>query len=181
MGSLATPSGDILYDARVDAPEEPALGESQVAIDGGLGYLHQDGGFLGRATQKVAQFDQLDFVGIELDQFVQCPVQVQHFRAVNVDPQKVVVERDAVEATTPPLGLGFARMVNQDHAHHFGGEGVEMPAVVPCGLFLVQEPEVKLVDQRRGLKNVRVALPTDVGGGYLPKVRIDERHQIFKG
>jgi hypothetical protein len=37
------------------------------------------------------------------------------------------------------------------------------------------------VDQSRCLKNVRIALSANIGCGHLPKVRVDERHQIFKG
>ncbi len=174
-------SGCILDDARVDTPVQPALSESQVAIDGGLGHLHQVRRFLGSATKKVAQFDELDLVGIERAQFVQCVVQVQQFRAADIDPQEIVAKRDAIMTATPHLCLAFTRVIDQDHTHYLGGEGVEMLTVFPGGLLLVQKPEVELVDQGRRLKHVGIALSANIGRGHLAKVGVDERHQFLKG
>jgi hypothetical protein len=56
-----------------------------------------------------------------------------------------------------------------------------MLAVVPRGFLLVEQPEIKLVDQGRCLKNAWIALSANIGRGHLPKVGVDERHQFLKG
>jgi hypothetical protein len=45
----------------------------------------------------------------------------------------------------------------------------------------LQQAEVKIVDQRRGLENIGVSFSADVGCGYLAQVRVDQRHQALKG
>src|SRR5580698_8223327 len=113
----------------INPPVEPTLDELQVAIDGGLGNLHEGSGFFGGAAQKVAQFDQLSLIGIQRAQFVQSAIQVQQLRAANVHPGQVVAERNALASAAPHLGLISTRMVDQDHAHYPGRKGEEMPPV----------------------------------------------------
>jgi hypothetical protein len=39
-------------------------------------------------------------------------------------------------------------MIDQDSAHHFGGDGQELRAVLPVNAILVNQPQVGLVDER---------------------------------
>ena len=58
-------------------------------------------------------------------------------------------------------------MVDQDHTHHFGGERIEVPAVLPFRFPLVQQPQIQFVDENGSLQKVSVTLPGDIGGGHL--------------
>jgi len=55
-----------------------------------------------------------------------------------------------------------------------------MAAILPSGLFLIQESQVKLVDERRTLQDIGVALPSHIGRCHLPQMRVDELHQLLK-
>ena len=138
-------------------------------------------GFLGGAAEKVAQFDELNLVGVERGQLVQRAIQVQQLRAVNVDPRQIVAERNALAVAAAHLRLHLARAIDQDHAHHLGGKGVKMAAILAHGLLLIQEAQIKLVDQRCSLQEIGIALTSDIGRGHLAQMWINQRHQIFKG
>jgi hypothetical protein len=56
-----------------------------------------------------------------------------------------------------------------------------MAAIFPDCLFLLQEAQVKFVDQNRGLENVGISLPANVGCGYLAQVGVDQRHHLLEG
>jgi hypothetical protein len=67
-------------------------------------------------------------------------------------------------------------MIDQNHAHHLGGEGVKVTAILPAGLFLVQQSQVELMHQHSSLQNARIALPAHIGRGNLAQVGINQRH-----
>src|SRR6266480_7548899 len=71
---------------------------------------------------------------------------------------KVCPEAFPIKASDHPLRIRKAnpsplitRVIDERHAHHLGCEGVEMLAVFPHGLVMVQEPNVEFVDEARGL------------------------------
>jgi hypothetical protein len=163
-------------DAGADAAEEPALDEAKVSIDGGFGDLAEVGGLFGGAAEEVAELDELDFIGIELGEFVEGAVEVEQLGAVDVDPGEIVGEGDALASATAHLGLFLASVIDEDHTHDACGEGVEVAAVFPGGLLLIEEAEVKLVDEDGSLEDVWIALAADIGGGHFTEVGVNERH-----
>jgi hypothetical protein len=82
--------------------------------------------------------------------------------------------------SAPHLGLVSARVINEDAAHHLGRKGIEMLPVFVCDLPLIQELQIELVHQGRGLQQVGVPLPPNVRGGDLSEMGVDKRHQLFK-
>ena len=51
-----------------------------------------------------------------------------------------------VGAAAALIGLRAPGLVDQDHAHQFGRERVEMAAVLPVGIALLNQPQIQLVD-----------------------------------
>src|SRR6202022_2936873 len=111
----------------------------------------------------------------------QRPVQGDKFCAANVDPRKIFTQGNALASAAAHLRLVPPRVIDENHAHYLGREGVEMPAVFPCSLLLVQEPQVEFMDQGRGLKYIGISFSAHIGSGYFPEMRVDERHQLFEG
>ena len=165
----------------MDTPVKPALDELQVAINSRFGNLHQLGGFCGGATKKISQFDQLHLVRIYLAELIEGPVQVEQFGATDLDPWQIITQGDVLHSATAHLRLVSSRVIDENHAHDLGRECVEMLAVFPPRLLLVQEPKVEFVDEGRGLENVWISFPSHIGGSYFPEVRVDKRHQLLKG
>ena len=56
-----------------------------------------------------------------------------------------------------------------------------MLAVIPDRLLLVQQAEIKLVNQGRRLEKIGIALAAKIGRGDFPKVGLNKRHQLLKG
>ncbi len=66
------------------------------------------------------------------------------------------MQRQALGPAAAPLGLPFAHRIDDDRAHHAGGVGEERPSVLGPQLTAVDELQVGLVHQRRGVQH-RVA------------------------
>jgi len=72
-------------------------------------------------------------------------------------------------------------VIDENHAHYLGRERVEMLAVFPRSLLLVQEPKIEFMDEGGGLKNIGISFSSHIGGSYFPEVRVDKRHQLVEG
>jgi hypothetical protein len=72
-------------------------------------------------------------------------------------------------------------VVHEDAAHHASGHGEEMRAVVPRDVFRVDQPQVRLVDERGRLEAVTRALVTHVPPRELMELSVDERNQLLEG
>jgi hypothetical protein len=164
----------------MNAAVEPALDELEFAIDGGLGDMHERGRLFRSAAKEVAQFNQLNFVGIDRGKLFESEIEVEEFRTADVDPGEVVGQGDALQAAATNLGLVAAGVVDQDETHHLGGKSIEVLAIFADSLTLVEQAQVKFVDQRSCLEDVGISFATDIGGSNLAQVRINQRHQFFK-
>ena len=71
-------------------------------------------------------------------------------------------------------------MVDEDPAHRLRGDGEEVTAVLPVHPRLVDETEIRLVDERGRLERVAAALLSEVTPGELPELGVDERHQLLE-
>ena len=72
-------------------------------------------------------------------------------------------------------------MVHEDAAHHASSHREEMRAVVPFHLVRVDQPQVRLVDERGRLKTVLCALVTHVSPRDLMELSVDEWNQSLQG
>jgi hypothetical protein len=68
-------------------------------------------------------------------------------------------------------------VVNEDAAHHAGGNGKKMCAVLPRHIVRVHQAQVGLVHQRRGLQAVVRSLVGHVALRNPVQLSVDERNQ----
>jgi hypothetical protein len=83
----------------------------------------------------------------------------------------------ASSALRPAVAL---RVVEQDSAHHFGGDSEEVTPVYPIRV-LAEKPQIRLVNQHRSLQRVSRALSAHVASGQAAKFVVDQRHRRIKG
>src|SRR6516165_7732117 len=81
------------------------------------------------------------------------------------------------------LGASLAAgIVDQDAAHGLGGGGEEMPPTVPVlGVLTLEQTEVRLVDQSRGLKGLPGLFLGQLLCGQPAQLVIDQREQLPGG
>jgi hypothetical protein len=73
------------------------------------------------------------------------------------------------------------RMVNQNPSHELRRNGEEVGAVSPPHPFVVDQPEVSLVDQGRGLQTVVRAFPVQVVSRESAQFVVYDRRQLIEG
>lgn len=72
--------------------------------------------------------------------------------------------------------------LDQDSPHGLRGGGKEMPPAVPMmGLFHVDQADVRVVDQGRGLQSLVGGLLGHFGGGQLAEFVVDQGQKLPGG
>jgi hypothetical protein len=71
-------------------------------------------------------------------------------------------------------------VIDEDAAHQLGRDSEEVRAAGEARLPLIDELEVRLVDECRRLQGVAGALAPQVARGQAPQLRVDERHQLVE-
>ena len=79
-------------------------------------------------------------------------------------------------AAQPPPGI-----VDQDAAHQARCDGEEVRAVLPVDLALVDEFQIGLVDQSRGLQCAIAPFTGHVARGDHVQLVVHQRHQAIEG
>ena len=149
---------DVRHGVRIDTPVQPAPDELQVAIHCGLGHLHKGSGLFGGAAKEVPEFDELDLVRIDRVQVIQRAVQIDQRLAPDLDPGNLFVQRNVLSTAASLLRDIAPGVIGQDHAHDFGGEGVEVSAIRPVRFLLADQAQIHFVDQGGGLEHTRISL-----------------------
>jgi len=72
-------------------------------------------------------------------------------------------------------------VIDQDPAHDLRGDAKEMRAILPIALALIDEPDVRLVNEGRRLQGVVGPLVPKLARGNAVELRIDEWQQLIEG
>lgn len=81
----------------------------------------------------------------------------------------------------PLLIVPRARVVDEDAPHDASGHGEEMRAILPCHGFRIDQPEIRLVDERGCLQAVIRTLVPDVPLRDSMELGVYERNQSLQG
>src|SRR6185503_19816079 len=73
------------------------------------------------------------------------------------------------------------RALDEDAPNRLGRRGEEMGSAIPLPVFVPNQPQPRLVNQRSGLKCLARRLPSHPRGGQLAQLLIDQRKQFFGG
>lgn len=165
----------------LEFPEQPGLRETPIAHDR-IGRDLQDGrGFLNAQPPEKPQLDDAALPDIYLFQRLQCIVEGDEVSTRLVTDDERFVERHSGCAATPLLIATGAGVIHEDSPHQPRGDSQKVRAVLPVHMFDVNQFDVGLVDERRGLQAVTRALIPHTTAGDLMKLTLNERDEAVQG
>ena len=77
-----------------------------------------------------------------------------------------IAERNSLDVAAALAGGTVARVVHENPPHHDGRQADELCAILPVHLPLVDQPEVRLVDECGGLERVVAPLAEQIQDGH---------------
>ena len=84
-------------------------------------------------------------------------------------------ERNSDQIAPTFRGGSSARRFDENAAHGLGGSGEEVPAAVE--LLIADQPQVRLVDEGRGVEGVAGPSPAILAAASFPQLVVDERQE----
>ncbi len=75
------------------------------------------------------------------------------------------------------MGSGI---IHEDATHHLRGDAEEMGAVLPGGGALIDQPQIRFVDEAGRLQGVIGAFSLEILARELAQFFVDERHQASR-
>jgi hypothetical protein len=143
---------------------------------------HGLGGFPLRESREEAERYQLGgFWGVALE-LVEGVIEGHDLRGAGIhDAQRLVQFHPDTPA--PVLGSPLATgPLHENPPHGLGRGGEEVAAAVPMlGLLRIHQPNVRLVDQGRGLERLAGLLLRHLLGSQFPQLVVDQRQKLFGG
>ncbi len=125
-----------------------------MTFDGRGGNAQNVSRFFNGETAEVAQFDHAGFLGIERRQGLERVVQRDQFGAAFDRPIDVFVQRELLKILATLFRIVLARMIDQQAAHYLSSNSEKVCAVLPVDPRLIDESQVRLMNQRCRLQRV---------------------------
>ena len=111
------------------------------------------GFFNGQATE-VPKLHQLALFRVELAQPGEGVVQGDQVDVAVGSWCDALVERHHATPAAPLGGVALARVVHENAAHHLRRDAEEVRPALPLNPILVDQPKIRLIDQRRWLQRM---------------------------
>jgi len=161
--------------------EEPGVRGLPIPIDGLGGDVQDIGCFVHGQAAKESQLDNLAHASIERRQSAERIVEGNEVVLLRVEQLLDVIKthRNRTPATFLPVPV--AGELHQDSPHHLRRDGEEVRAIPPFDSIDVDQPQVRLVHQRRRLQRMIRPLPAHVVPGETVELLIDQRDQSVEG
>jgi len=115
----------------------------------------------GEAPEK-PQLRHLRLSRIQRCQFRQGSIQIKDINIAWLALGQCIVERHASLPTGPLDHLPASRAVDENATHHHRGDPEELRPVLPGRVVLIDQPNVRLVHERRRLQRVAGALAPQI-------------------
>ena len=156
---------------------QPSLRKAPVAHHGVWRDPQHRRGFLDAQPTEEPQLDDLALPIIEGSQRFQGVVECDEVLSRFLGYDERFVERDPDRPTASFLIFPSARVVDQYAPHHAGSHGEEVGPILPGHGFAVDQPDVRLVDERGGLQAMADSLARHAAPGNPVELAMDERNQ----
>ena len=157
---------------------QPGTGVSPKAIRGARRNVHHSSRFRQSQPGKISQFHQLGRLRIRCRQVVDGPIERQQILTGFRSGDFEIVQIYECLTASPLEAFLAAGVVDENPSHRFGRGREEVAAVIPRrDVRMADEPEVRLVDEGRGLKCVFGGFVRHPCRGKFSQFVIDKRKQ----
>jgi len=148
---------------------QPGTRVSPIPLGSSQRYPSRLGSLCHAEADEVPELDQLSRDCVVLFRGSEGPVQRDQIVRGWAGQDTVFLERDTMPVAAATGLLLSPRALDENPPHGLGGGSEEVTAAVPLlRPRLVDEPDVRLVDQRRGLERLAGLLLGQFLGGQLP-------------
>jgi hypothetical protein len=160
-----------------DFPPEPRFGHAPLSFYCPRRNIQDLTDFFVGQAAKEAQFDDLALARIEGEEIFQRVVERDQIDAPFRGRRERFVEREFVATASAFFRAMGASVIHEDATHHLGGDSEKMGPVLPGGGALIDEAQIRFVDETGGLQRMIRAFPLQILAGEPAQFFIDERHQ----
>ena len=166
---------------RLISQEEPGVRGLPIPIDGLGGDVQDIGCFVHGQAAKESQLDNLAHASIERRQSAERIVERNEVVLLQGWQLVDVIETDVNRTAATFLALPAACRLHQDPSHHLRRQSEEVRAIPPFDAIDVDQPQVRLVHQRRRLQRMIRPLLAHIAPGETVELVVDQRHQSREG
>ena len=188
--ALVIDRGEQLRLVRGELPpqltRQPRSRDPPIAHDRLRGNVENLGRFLNGESAKETQLDDLGPPGIDPEQGIQRVIQPTDLGGTGRLQRRKPVEIDragmarALTLSTALQGRTGPRGVNEDSPHHPCSDRQKVHAISPGDFFHVDQSQIRLVDQGRGLQRMARTLLAHVAVRQASQLDIEERGQLIE-
>ena len=132
-----------------ELPVQPRPGKGPFAFGGDGRHIENRGGFIDREAAKEPQFHEACLPLIEAGKLVEGRVKGDHVGFSNLRGYFDALERHG-QVGAPLRGRPGTRVVDQHAAHRLRRDRKEVGAILPAHTTLIDELQIRFVDERRG-------------------------------
>ena len=152
---------------------KPRLSHLPLPSNRGRPYPENLGSLFDRETSKEAELDDLAFLRIELSQPFERLIQSHALGSSFVRQVHGVIKRHLNSSASALCREATASIVNQDAPHHLSSDPKKMGAILP-GDILIDQPEIRLVDQGRWLQRVIRTFSSQIMTGQATQLVVNQ-------
>jgi hypothetical protein len=154
----------------VEFPPQPGANHGPFSLDGSFGHFQHFGHFVDLKAAVKPQFDHFGLLGVEFRQLGHGIFKGQQILVVFGVDEEPLVEFDSLSVAASFFRQMSPGVIDEYAAHCLGTDGEEVRSPLPVHAFLVDELEIGLVNQGRGLKGMVVSLPPEITRGELSEL-----------
>ncbi len=161
---------------------QPDLGRLPSPFHRGRGNANNLGRFFNRQAPKEPQLDQLTQARVHLGQARQGFVESYQIQLLLLlDPSDRFIKSHFDRAPASLCRTSFAGMVHQDVPHRSRRDAEEMGTVHPPDLFLIDESNKRLIDQRVCLHGLVGLAAAEKSSRQPSQLGVDQRYELVQG
>ena len=133
-------------------------------------------------TAEESQFGNATLARIERGEPIQRGVKIEQVDLIRRECGVIrVTQRHASPASRALRSQAGTRVIDENAAHHLRDHRQELCPVLPVGIPLIDETEIRLVHEGGRLQGVSCAFAPELCSGTPPQLAIHERHRPIAG
>jgi len=133
---------------------QPSLCDRPFPFEGGGGDSNDFGGFFDRKSTKVAQFHNPFLLRVEGGEPAESVVNGQYVNVSRGRGRLVASQRYTLPPGAPLVRSSCSCPINKNSAHDLRGNTIEVRAILPADSPLIDQADVRFVNQRRWLQGM---------------------------